>query len=121
MLERRHDVTANIPVVIWAMARIAVVTGGTRGIGEAICKALKVAGYRIAANYGSNDEAGQKFKAATGIPTYKWDVGSFEACAAGVKQIEADLGPIEILINNAGIACDAPLQIARHRENIDLL
>ncbi len=89
------------------MARVAVVTGGTRGIGEAICKALQAAGYKVAANYGGNDEAAQKFKAATGIPVYKWDVSSYEACAAGVKQIEADLGPIEILVNNAGIARDS--------------
>jgi acetoacetyl-CoA reductase len=91
------------------MSRVAVVTGGTRGIGEAICKALKVADYRVAANYGDNDEAAQKFKTATGVPVYKWDVGVFEACAAGVSQVEADLGPIEILVNNAGIARDAQL------------
>jgi acetoacetyl-CoA reductase len=89
------------------MARVAVVTGGTRGIGEAVCKALQAAGYKVAANYGGNDEAAQKFKAATGIPVYKWDVSSFDACAAGVKQIEADLGPIEILVNNAGVARDS--------------
>jgi acetoacetyl-CoA reductase len=89
------------------MARVAVVTGGTRGIGEAICKALQAAGYKVAANYGGNDEAAQKFKAATGIAVYKWDVSSYEACAAGVKQIEADLGPIEVLVNNAGIARDS--------------
>ena len=89
------------------MARVALVTGGTRGIGEAICKALQAAGYKVAANYGGNDEAAQKFKAATGIPVYKWDVSSFEACATGVKQVEADLGPIEILVNNAGIARDS--------------
>jgi acetoacetyl-CoA reductase len=89
------------------MGRVAVVTGGTRGIGEAVCKALQKAGYKVAANYGGNDEAAQKFKAATGIPVYKWDVSSFDACAAGVKQIEADLGPIEILVNNAGVARDS--------------
>jgi acetoacetyl-CoA reductase len=89
------------------MARVAVVTGGTRGIGEAICKALQAAGYKVAANYGGNDEAAQTFKAATGIPVYKWDVSSYEACAAGLKQIEADLGPIDILVNNAGIARDS--------------
>jgi acetoacetyl-CoA reductase len=89
------------------MARVAVVTGGTRGIGEAVCKALQAAGYKVAANYGGNDEAAQKFKAATGIAVYKWDVSSFEACAAGIKQIEADLGPVEILVNNAGIARDS--------------
>src|SRR5260370_5596768 len=89
------------------MARVAGVTGGTRGIGEAVCKALQTAGYRVAANYGGNDEAAQKFKAATGIPVYKWDVSSFDACAAGVKQIEADLCPIDILVHNAGIARDS--------------
>src|SRR5450432_1188425 len=88
------------------MARVALVTGGTRGIGEAICIAMKAAGYKVAANYGGNDEAAEKFKAATGIPVYKWDVSSFDACTAGVKQVEADLGPIEILINNAGITKD---------------
>jgi acetoacetyl-CoA reductase len=89
------------------MARVAVVTGGTRGIGAAICKALKAGGYRVAANYGGNDEAAQKFKEATGIPVYKWDVASYQACAAGLKQIEQDLGPVEILVNNAGITRDA--------------
>ena len=66
------------------MARVAVVTGGTRGIGEAISKALKAAGYKVAANYGGNDAAAQKFKAATGIPVYKWDVSAYESCAAGL-------------------------------------
>jgi acetoacetyl-CoA reductase len=89
------------------MARVAVVTGGTRGIGEAVCKALQAAGYKVAANYGGNDEAAQAFKAATGIQVYKWDVSSYEACAAGIKQVEADLGPVEILVNNAGIARDS--------------
>jgi len=90
------------------MARVALVTGGTRGIGAAIAKALKAAGYTVAANYGGNDEAAQKFKAETGIPVFKWDVSSFEACAAGIKQVEADLGPVEVLVNNAGITRDAP-------------
>jgi acetoacetyl-CoA reductase len=88
------------------MARVAVVTGGTRGIGAAISKALKAAGYKVAANYGGNDEVAQKFKAETGIPVYKWDVSSFDACATGLKQIEADLGPVEVLVNNAGITRD---------------
>jgi acetoacetyl-CoA reductase len=88
------------------MARVAVVSGGTRGIGAAIAKALKTAGYKVAANYGGNDEAAQKFKAETGIPVYKWDVASHEACAAGLKKIEADLGPIDVLVNNAGITRD---------------
>jgi acetoacetyl-CoA reductase len=89
------------------MARVAVVTGGTRGIGAAISKALKAAGYTVAANYGGNDEAAQKFKAETGIAVYKWDVSSYEACAAGLQQVETDLGPVEILVNNAGITRDA--------------
>ena len=88
------------------MARVAVVTGGTRGIGEAISKGLKLAGYKVAANYGGNDEAAQKFKAETGIPVYKWDVSSYEACETGLKQVEGDLGPVDILVNNAGITRD---------------
>src|SRR6266404_4728732 len=91
------------------MSRVAVVTGGTRGIGAAISKALKAAGYKVAANYGGNDEAAAKFKAETSIPVYKWDVSSFEACAAGIKQVDADLGPVDILVNNAGITRDAQL------------
>jgi acetoacetyl-CoA reductase len=90
------------------MARVAVVTGGTRGIGEAISKALKAAGYTVAASYAGNDEAAQKFKAATGINVYKWDVSSFDACAAGIKQVEAELGPVDVLVNNAGITRDTP-------------
>src|SRR6187399_1769996 len=88
------------------MARVAVVTGGTRGIGAAISKALKAAGYKVAATYAGNDEAAQKFKAETSINVYKWDVSSFDACAAGIKQVEADLGPVDVLINNAGITKD---------------
>ena len=88
------------------MSRVAVVTGGTRGIGEAISKALKAAGYKVAANYGGNDAAAEKFKADTGIPVYKWDVSSFDACAEGVKKVEADLGPVDVLVNNAGITRD---------------
>jgi acetoacetyl-CoA reductase len=83
-----------------------VVTGGTRGIGEAISTALKAAGCKVAANYGGNDEAAQKFKTATGIPVYKWDVASYESCVAGLKQVETDLGPVDILVNNAGITRD---------------
>jgi acetoacetyl-CoA reductase len=91
------------------MSRVALVTGGSRGIGASISKALKAAGYKVAANYAGNDEAANKFKSETGIPVYKWDVSSFEACAEGIKQVEADLGPIEVLINNAGITRDAML------------
>jgi acetoacetyl-CoA reductase len=91
------------------MARTAVVTGGTRGIGQAISIALKHAGYRVAAAYGGNDKAAQDFHAATQIPVFKFDVGDFAACAQGVKAIEAAIGPIEILINNAGITRDATM------------
>lgn len=89
------------------MGRVALVTGGSRGIGAAISIALKEAGYTVAANYAGNDEAAAKFKADTGISVYKWDVSSYEACAAGVKQVEADLGPIDVLVNNAGITRDS--------------
>jgi acetoacetyl-CoA reductase len=88
------------------MARVALVTGGTRGIGEAISKALKSAGCNVAASYAGNDEAAAKFKAETGIPVYKWDVSSFEACGEGIKKVEAEVGPIDILVNNAGITRD---------------
>jgi acetoacetyl-CoA reductase len=89
------------------MARVAVVTGGTRGIGAAISKALNAAGYKVAANYGGNDEAAAKFKAETGINVYKWDVSSCEACVEGLKPVVADLGPVEVLVNNAGITRDS--------------
>jgi len=89
------------------MSRVALVTGGTRGIGAAIAKALKAAGYKVAANYGGNDEAASKFKAETGVAVFKWDVSSFDACSAGVKKVEAEIGPVEILVNNAGITRDA--------------
>ena len=89
------------------MARVALVTGGTRGIGASISKALKAGGYKVAANYGGNDEAAQKFKVQTGIPVFKWDVSSYEACAEGIKKVEAEVGgPIEVLVNNAGITRD---------------
>jgi len=89
------------------MARVALVTGGSRGIGAAISVALRNAGYTVAANYAGNDEAAGKFTAQTGIKTYKWSVADYDACAAGIKQVEADLGPIDILVNNAGITRDA--------------
>src|SRR5215470_1814013 len=88
------------------MARVALVTGGTRGIGAAISKALKGAGYKVAASYAGNDAAAEKFKAETGIGVYKWDVASFDACAAGVKKVEAEVGPVDVLVNNAGITRD---------------
>jgi acetoacetyl-CoA reductase len=89
------------------MSRVAVVTGGTRGIGAAISLALKSAGYRVAANYAGNDEAAHAFHAETGIPVFKWDVSSYEACSEGLARIEAEVGPIEVLVNNAGITRDA--------------
>ena len=89
------------------MARVAIVTGGSRGIGAAISVALKNAGCKVAANYAGNDEAAAKFKAETGIPVYKWSVADYDACAAGIKQVEADLGPVDVLVNNAGITRDA--------------
>ncbi|MEM8688900.1 MAG: beta-ketoacyl-ACP reductase [Pseudomonadota bacterium] len=88
------------------MSRVALVTGGTRGIGGAISVALKEAGYTVAASYAGNDEKANAFKEETGIPVYKWDVGDFDACTAGIAQVEADLGPIEVLVNNAGITKD---------------
>src|ERR1700716_672649 len=97
------------------MARVALVTGGTRGIGASISKALKAAGYKVAASYAGNDAAAEKFKAETGIPTYKWDVSSFDACVDGVKKVEADLGPIDVLVNNAGITRDG----AFHKMTLD--
>ncbi|NGN42180.1 acetoacetyl-CoA reductase [Mesorhizobium sp. CGMCC 1.15528] len=90
------------------MTRTALVTGGSRGIGAAIAVALKDADYKVAANYAGNDEAAQKFTADTGIKTYKWSVADYDACEAGIKQVEADLGPIDVLVNNAGITRDAP-------------
>jgi acetoacetyl-CoA reductase len=90
------------------MARVALVTGGSRGIGAAISVALKDAGYKVAANYAGNDEAAQKFKSETGIPVYKWSVADYDACAAGIGKVEADLGPVDVLVNNAGITRDAP-------------
>jgi acetoacetyl-CoA reductase len=89
------------------MARVALVTGGTRGIGAAISRALKEAGYTVAANYAGNDEAAAAFKAETGIPVYKWSVADYDACVAGIAGVEADLGPVEVLVNNAGITRDA--------------
>jgi acetoacetyl-CoA reductase len=91
------------------MARTALVTGGTRGIGEAICIALKNKGYSVAANYGGNDEAARAFHETTGIPIYKFDVGDFESCEQSVKAIEKDLGVIDILVNNAGITRDGTM------------
>jgi len=91
------------------MARVAVVTGGTRGIGEAISVGLKEAGYIVAATYAGNDEKAREFTERTGIAAYKWDVADFEACKAGIAKVEAELGPVEIVVNNAGITRDGVL------------
>ena len=91
------------------MVRVAVVTGGTRGIGRAISVGLKNAGYSVAANYGGNEQAARRFNEETEIPVYKFDVGNFGACDQGVKAIEAALGPIEVLVNNAGITRDSTM------------
>jgi acetoacetyl-CoA reductase len=91
------------------MAKVAVVTGGTRGIGHAISIALKEKGFRVAANYAGNDQAAQQFQTETGIPVYRWNVGDYEACAAGLKRVEADVGPVDVVVNNAGITRDAML------------
>ena len=88
------------------MARVALVTGGTRGIGAAIAIALKNAGYKVAVNYAGNEEAAAAFTGEHGIPAYKWDVSSYEACQQGIAKVEGDLGPIDVLVNNAGITRD---------------
>ncbi|EDQ33248.1 acetoacetyl-CoA reductase [Hoeflea phototrophica DFL-43] len=88
------------------MSKVAIVTGGSRGIGAAISVALKEAGYTVAANYAGNDDAAAKFTAETGIKTYKWSVADYDACVAGIAQVEADLGPVAVLVNNAGITRD---------------
>jgi acetoacetyl-CoA reductase len=91
------------------MARVAVVTGGTRGIGEAISIALKNKGFRVAATYAGNDAAAHQFQAGTGIPVYKWDVADYDACEKGVAGVTRELGPIDVLVNNAGITRDGML------------
>ncbi|MAW84922.1 MAG: beta-ketoacyl-ACP reductase [Phyllobacteriaceae bacterium] len=89
------------------MSKVAIVTGGSRGIGAAISMALKEAGYTVAANYAGNDEAAAKFSSETGIKTYKWSVADYEACQAGIAKIEEELGPVAVLVNNAGITRDS--------------
>jgi len=91
------------------MSRLALVTGGTRGIGEAISVALKDAGHEVVANYAGNDEAAEKFESRTGIPVYKFDVSDFDACNDAVSKIESEQGPVEVLVNNAGITRDATM------------
>ncbi|MFV0292259.1 MAG: acetoacetyl-CoA reductase [Paracoccus sp. (in: a-proteobacteria)] len=89
------------------MSKTAIVTGGSRGIGAAISAALKDAGYTVAANYAGNDDAARAFTEKTGIKTYKWSVADYDACAAGIGQVEEELGPVAVLVNNAGITRDA--------------
>ncbi len=91
------------------MARVAIVTGGTRGIGKAISLALKEMGFTVAANYAGNEAAAAKFTAETGIPAYKWDVGDHQACIEGCAKVEADLGPVDVVVNNAGVTRDGVL------------
>jgi acetoacetyl-CoA reductase len=91
------------------MARVAIVTGGSRGIGEAISIALKNAGMSVAANYAGNETSAKAFTERTGIPAYKWNVADFDACQAGVAKVAADLGPVDVLVNNAGITRDGTI------------
>jgi acetoacetyl-CoA reductase len=96
------------------MARVAIVTGGTRGIGEAISIALRDLGMEVAANYAGNEERAREFSERTSIKTYKWDVADYEACQEGVRKVEADLGPVDVLVNNAGITRDATMRRMDH-------
>jgi len=89
------------------MSRVAVVTGGTRGIGGAVSKALKAAGYLVAATYHANEEAADKFKAETGVHVYKWNVADYDECVTGLERVEKELGPVDVLVNNAGITKDS--------------
>src|SRR3989337_4448835 len=98
------------------MGRVALVTGGTRGIGAAICQALQKAGYNVAAVYHGNDEAAKAFNQETKIPVFKWDVGDYVACEQGIINVENEVGPIEVLVNNAGISRDAMLQKMTHEQ-----
>ena len=91
------------------MVKVAIVTGGSRGIGEAISLTLKKAGFVVAANYAGNEEKAKAFSEANGIGTYKWDVGDYDACQAGVAQVVADLGPVDVLVNNAGVTRDGTI------------
>jgi len=103
------------------MARVAVVTGGTRGIGEAISVGLKEAGYNVAAVYAGNDEKAREFSERTGIAVYKWDVSNFEACKEGLAKVAAELGPVEIVVNNAGITRDGVLHRMTYEQWNDVI
>lgn len=103
------------------MARVALVTGGTRGIGAAICKHLKKAGHEVVANYGGNTQKAEAFTEETGIPAYRFDVSDYEACQKGVAQIEADIGTVCVLVNNAGITRDRTLVKMDHQSWQDVI
>jgi acetoacetyl-CoA reductase len=97
------------------MGRVAIVTGGTRGIGEAISVALKDMGLTVAANYAGNDERAREFTERTGIKAYKWDVSDFDACQQGVARVQEELGPVDVLVNNAGITRDTTMKRLDHQ------
>ena len=101
--------------------RVAIVTGGSRGIGAAISIKLKEAGYRVAANYAGNDERAKQFNTVTGIPVFKWDVGNFDACLQGVAQVTKELGPVDVVVNNAGITRDGTLHKMTHKQWQDVI
>jgi len=103
------------------MARVAIVTGGTRGIGEAISVALKEMGMTVAANYAGNDERARDFTERTGIRAFKWDVSDYDACQAGVREVEEALGPIDVLVNNAGITRDTTMKRMDHSKWQDVI
>ena len=103
------------------MARVAIVTGGTRGIGEAISIALQGMGMKVAANYAGNEERAREFTDRTGIASYKWDVSNFEACQEGVHKVEAELGPVDVLVNNAGITRDTTIRKMNHQQWQDVI
>ena len=103
------------------MGRVAVVTGGTRGIGAAISRSLHEAGYKVAASYHGNDEAAGRFKADTGIPVYKWNIAEYDACVVGLARIAADLGPVEVLVNNAGITRDTMFHRMKPEQWLDVI
>jgi acetoacetyl-CoA reductase len=103
------------------MPRTAIVTGGTRGIGEAISLALRDAGMRVAATYAANEERAHAFSKRNGIPIYKWTVADPDACLEGVQRVEADLGPVDVLVNNAGITRDSTMKRMNHRDWQDVI
>jgi acetoacetyl-CoA reductase len=103
------------------MARVAIVTGGTRGIGEAISIALRDMGMNVAANFAGNEERARAFTERTGIAAYKWDVSDFEACQEGARKVEADLGPVDVLVNNAGITRDTTIRKMTYQQWQDVI